>query len=117
MLVSDPADVQSSRTIWLIGSLMFQLRGRGTGELTTSPGSVKRREALTSTEKAKGPQVTGASAVQMNPTMPLHRPTSAMVRRNAEPPSCFHTSNSNVGIWSCDVVTMSTSVFVQFPEK
>lgn len=61
---------------------MVQMRGKGTGELTTRPGSVKRREALKSTKKAKGPLVTDASGAQMIPTMPLHHQTLVMVKKN-----------------------------------
>lgn len=38
-------------------------------------------------------------------------------KKTTEFPLYFHTRKSNICIWSCDVVRISTSVFVQFPEK
>lgn len=96
------------------------MQGKGTGELTTRPRSVRRREALRSTGKAKGPLVTGASGAQTIPTMPLHHhQTSVMVRKknNSESPFSTFTVNaafaSGLVMWS----KISTSVFAQIPEK
>lgn len=66
------------------GWLVFQMQGKSTGELTTRPGSVRRREALRSTGRAKGPPVTGASGAQTISTMPPHHQTSAMVRKTLQ---------------------------------
>lgn len=61
---------------------MLQMQGKGTREIMTKHGSVKRRGVLKSTGKAKAPGGTGVNGAPMVLMKALHHQTSVMVKQH-----------------------------------